>query len=163
MEFQKVTVEETTIVLPTYPAAKTEALPMFAEFRSHQNASGNPYPSHVANKLERSYKKDRAWRLIRLENRYLRLEIMPELGGRIYSALDKQTGYDFFYKQHVIKPALIGMLGNWISGGLEFNWPYHHRPSTYMPTDTDIERAADGAITRATAPARYVRTTVQIR
>ena len=42
MEFQKVTVEETTIVLPTYPAAKTEALPMFAEFRSHQNASGNP-------------------------------------------------------------------------------------------------------------------------
>ncbi len=147
MEFQKVTVEETTIVLPTYPAAKTEALPMFAEFRSHQNASGNPYPSHVANKLERSYKKDRAWRLIRLENRYLRLEIMPELGGRIYSALDKQTGYDFFYKQHVIKPALIGMLGNWISGGLEFNWPYHHRPSTYMPTDTDIERAADGAIT----------------
>ena len=52
---------------------------------------------------------------------------MPELGGRIYAAMDKRTGYDFFYRQHVVKPALIGLLGSWISGGLEFNWPCHHR------------------------------------
>ena len=72
---------------------------------------------------------------------------MPELGGRIYSALDKTTGYNFFYKQHVIKPALIGLLGSWISGGVEFNWPLHHRPSTFKPVDYHIDQADDGAVT----------------
>jgi hypothetical protein len=45
----------------------------------------------------------------------------------------------FFYRQHVIKPALIGLIGAWISGGAEFNWPLHHRPSTFMPVDYTIE------------------------
>lgn len=70
---------------------------------------------------------------------------MPEIGGRIYSALDKTTGYDYFYKQHVIKPALIGVLGSWISGGVEFNWPFHHRASGFMPCDYKVEKLPNGA------------------
>ena len=68
-----------------------------------------------------------------MENDYIRLILIPELGGRVFEAYDKVNQYDFLYRQHVIKPALIGAYGLWISGGLEFNWPFHHRPSTYMP------------------------------
>ena len=78
-------------------------------------------------------KKDRVYRAVILENDYVEVTVLPELGGRIYSARDKSNGYDFVYRNHVIKPALVGLLGPWISGGIEFNWPQHHRPSTYMP------------------------------
>ena len=67
--------------------------------------------------------------------------ILPEIGGRIHVALDKTNGYDFFYRQNVIKPALVGLAGPWISGGVEFNWPQHHRPATFMPVQIHIERA----------------------
>ena len=49
--------------------------------------------------------------------------ILPELGGRIQRAYDKTNDYDFVYYNHVIKPALVGLAGPWISGGIEFNWP----------------------------------------
>ncbi|MCW2757329.1 MAG: Tetratricopeptide repeat protein, partial [Nocardioidaceae bacterium] len=76
-----------------------------------------------------------------------RLVILPELGGRIHVGHDKTTGYDFFYRNSVIKPALVGLTGPWLSGGVEFNWPQHHRPATYMPVDTEIEHHADGSAT----------------
>src|SRR6185369_7002395 len=79
-----------------------------------------------------------------LENRYVRLMVLPEIGGRIHVGLDRTNGYDFFYRQNVIKPALVGLAGPWISGGVEFNWPQHHRPSTFMPVDWAIEEDADG-------------------
>ncbi len=142
-----VTVEEFFLSLPTYAEPDKEKLPMFAENRVHQRSSGNPYPNPVVVSVNRDHLENKQYRCIALENRYLRIELLPELGGRIYSALDKTTNYDFFYKQHVIKPALIGMLGSWISGGVEFNWPCHHRPSTFMPVDYAIEHEDEGAIT----------------
>ena len=63
------------------------------------------------------------------------------------SGLDKLNGYDFFYRQNVIKPALVGLAGPWISGGVEFNWPQHHRPATFMPVELTIERDPDGSVT----------------
>jgi tetratricopeptide (TPR) repeat protein len=72
---------------------------------------------------------------------------LPEIGGRIHIGQDKTNGYDFFYRQDAIKPALVGLLGPWISGGVEFNWPQHHRPSTYMPVEHLIEEHADGSRT----------------
>ncbi|KAA6315135.1 hypothetical protein EZS27_034361, partial [termite gut metagenome] len=53
----------------------------------------------------------------------------------------------FVYYNQVIKPALVGLTGPWISGGIEFNWPQHHRPTTFLPTDYRIENNADGSIT----------------
>ena len=72
---------------------------------------------------------------------------MPELGGRIQRAIDKTNGYDFIYYNRVIKPALVGLAGPWISGGIEFNWPQHHRPSTFMPIEYTLKENDDGSKT----------------
>ena len=135
------------IIIPTYPEPAREELPMFAEHRVHQRTSGNPYPQKIVLEVNREEKIDREYTAVVLENDYIKLTILPELGGRIYSAYDKRTGYDFFYKNHVIKPALIGCLGSWISGGMEFNWPFHHRASTFMPTDFCVKEEPDGTST----------------
>ncbi|MEE0946059.1 MAG: DUF5107 domain-containing protein [Acutalibacteraceae bacterium] len=146
MNLEKVLYSEEYIVIDTYDEANCEELPMFAESRVHQRSSGNPYPNKVVIKTRSKEKYAKEYKAIKIENKYIELVILPELGGRIYSAKDKITGYDFFYKQHVIKPALIGALGSWISGGVEFNWPFHHRPSTFMPVDHYIEETATGGV-----------------
>ena len=99
---QKVLVTDEWRMLPTYASKPAEELPMFAENRVHQRSSGNPYPCKIVAQVDRQHREERPFRVITLENEYLRLELMPELGGRIYAALDKRTGYDFFYRQHVI-------------------------------------------------------------
>lgn len=141
----KVKAEISKIIIPTYPEPKAEDMPMFAENRVHQRTSGRPYPNKVVLEVDRTHKEDKEYTLVTLENEYVKIEILPEIGGRIYSALDKTTGYDYFYKQHVIKPALIGVLGSWISGGVEFNWPFHHRASGFMPCDFKVEELPDGS------------------
>jgi len=142
---KKVIVNVGKIIIPTYPEPKAEEMPMFAENRVHQRTSGRPYPNKVVMEVDRTHKEDKEYTLVTLENEYVKIEILPEIGGRIYSAYDKTTGYDYFYKQHVIKPALIGMLGSWISGGVEFNWPFHHRASGFMPCDFTVEELSDGS------------------
>lgn len=134
------------IVIPTYPNSDPEVLPIFAENRVHQRSSGRPYPNKVVLNVNRKKKTDKEYTIVRLENDYICAYVLPEIGGRIYAAQDKTTGYDFFYKQNVIKPALIGALGSWISGGVEFNWPYHHRASGFMPCDFTIEETDDSVI-----------------
>ena len=133
--------------IPTYPIPEAEEMPMFAETANHQGTTGNPYPMRVVSAADGEHRAEKEWTVIRLENEYIRLAILPALGGRIFEAYDKVTGYDFLYRQHVIKPALIGAYGAWISGGIEFNWPFHHRPSTVMPVDYDIQRDEDGSVT----------------
>ena len=136
-------VEKWTI--PSYPAPPAEEMPMFAETRGHQGTSGNPYPNRVINKVDREHRADKEWDVVRLENDYIRVCMIPALGGRVFEAYDKKNDYNFLYRQHVIKPALIGAFGSWISGGIEFNWPFHHRPSTFLPVDYTIEECEDGS------------------
>ena len=135
-----------SLVLPTYLEPEAEEMPMFAENRVHQRTSGNPYPNKIVSAVDRVNRVDKEYIAVHLENKYVHVVILPELGGRVYSATDKSTGYDFFYKQHVIKPALIGVLGSWISGGVEFNWPFHHRASGYMGCDFTVEEYPDGSV-----------------
>ncbi|RZK55469.1 MAG: DUF5107 domain-containing protein, partial [Pedobacter sp.] len=92
-------------------------------------------------------KKDKAYQALFLENKYLKVMILPELGGRIQMAYDKLKERHFVYYNQVIKPALVGLTGPWISGGIEFNWPQHHRPSTFEPVDFDISENSDGSRT----------------
>ncbi|MHB1356959.1 MAG: tetratricopeptide repeat protein [Anaerolineae bacterium] len=134
------------MTIPTYPALPPDINPMFYETRGVQGSKGNIYPHPVQDQIS-SEKVDRTYQAIVLENEYIELVLLPELGGRIYTGLDKTNGYDFFYRHQVIKPALIGTFGPWISGGIEFNWPQHHRPSTTDPTDFTIEEYPDGSIT----------------
>ena len=135
-----------SIVLKTYLPAEPDPNPLFLEKRVYQGSSGKVYPLPVIDRVA-TEPCEHAWEAVHLENEYLRLMIMPELGGRIHVGYDKINGYDFFYRQNVIKPALVGLAGPWISGGVEFNWPQHHRPATFMPVEVAIERDKDGSIT----------------
>ena len=137
---------EEQITIPTYPVQPADPNPMFLEKRVYQGSSGRVYPNPFTDKVALE-KRDQTYRAIMLENEYIQLMILPEIGGRIHAGLDKTNGYDFFYRQHVIKPALVGLLGPWISGGVEFNWPQHHRPSTYMPAHASIQKHDDGSCT----------------
>ena len=133
-----------TITIPTYVMRAAESEPVYYEYRNHQNARGNMYPLPMIDRFTDDI-VDKAYDAIKLENDYIRLIILPELGGRIYEGYDKGKNYHFIYKNNVIKPAMIGIAGAWISGGLEFNWPQHHRPTTFMKVDSWISRNEDGS------------------
>ncbi len=137
---------EQQVTIPTYPVQDADPNPMFLEKRVYQGSSGKVYPNPFTDRVALQ-KEDKTYRAIFLENEFVQLMILPEIGGRIHAATDKTNQYDFFYRQHVIKPALVGLLGPWISGGVEFNWPQHHRPSTYMPVHSAIEQDAEGGCT----------------
>lgn len=146
MANNNVHVWEEQIVLPTYKPAAPEKSPLFLENRAYQGSTGKVYPMPVTEKIS-DEKEDVEYHAIYMENDYLLVMILPELGGRIQRALDKTNNYDFVYYNHVIKPALVGLTGPWISGGIEFNWPQHHRPSTYSPVDFYFEEREDGSST----------------
>lgn len=143
---EKVSVWQEEVLLPTYPALAAEKNPMFLEKRAYQGSTGKVYPLPVTERLS-DEKQDVAYKAVFLENEYLKLMILPELGGRIHRAYDKTNHYDFVYYNHVVKPALVGLTGPWISGGIEFNWPQHHRPSTYSPVDFTFAQNPDGSCT----------------
>lgn len=135
-----------TVVIPTYEEGKPEKNPIFLEKRVYQGSSGVVYPYPVIESIANE-KHDREWKAVFLENEYIKIMVLPELGGRVQMAYDKIKKRHFVYYNHVIKPALVGLAGPWISGGIEFNWPQHHRPSTYMPVDSTIEEHEDGSVT----------------
>ena len=110
---------------------------MFYFGRQSQGAEGRIYPYPLYDTLT-GKKVDKTYKLVYLENEYVKIGILPEIGGRLFEAVDKTNGYHFFYRQHVIKPALIGLIGAWISGGVEWNIPHHHRASTFLPVQYRI-------------------------
>lgn len=134
------------VEIPTYEPMAPDRNPMFLERRVYQGSSGRVYPLPFYDRIaERA--TARKWEAVHLENEYLRVMVLPELGGRVHVVRDKKTGYDLVYRQDVIKPALVGLAGPWVSGGIEFNWPQHHRPATYMPVSVSIEEGEDGSRT----------------
>ncbi len=141
-----VTMREDKIILPTYPAGAPELNPMFYFGSNSQGAQGRVYPYPLYDTLTHS-KSNQTYRIIYLENEYVRVGILPEIGGRLFEAVDKSNGYDFVYRQHVIKPALIGLIGAWMSGGIEWNIPHHHRATTFLPVQSRLETNADGSKT----------------
>ncbi len=142
----KVSVWEENIVIPTYEPSAPDRNPLFLEKRVYQGSSGKIYPHPMTDKVS-DVKTDHTYHAVWLENDYLKVMILPELGGRVQRAYDKTRNYDFVYYNHVIKPALVGLAGPWISGGIEFNWPQHHRPSTYDPVNFTCRENADGSAT----------------
>lgn len=143
---ETVKIWEETIVIPTYEVGEADKNPMFLESRVYQGSSGKIYPYPTIEKIHDA-RTDKAYQVVWLENEYLKVMILPELGGRIQRAFDKTNQYDFVYYNHVIKPALVGLCGPWISGGIEFNWPQHHRPTTYSPVDYMLLENEDGSKT----------------
>lgn len=141
-----VSVRTESVVIPTYTVGEKCRHPLFLDKRVYQGSSGKVYPNAVRESVgnEKIYKE---YNVIFLENEYLEVMIMPELGGKIHRILDKTNNYDAVYHNEVIKPYLAGLAGPWTAGGIEFNWPLHHRPSTYEPVDCKIVENEDGSIT----------------
>ena len=134
------------VTIPTYEVGKPEKNPMFLEKRVYQGSSGVVYPYPVIESMS-DEKVDKDYEAIWIENEYIKVMILPELGGRVQMAYDKIKQRHFVYYNHVVKPALVGLTGPWISGGIEFNWPQHHRPSTYLAVDSTIVENEDGSVT----------------
>ena len=122
------------LLIDSYLPLAPDTLPAFFEQRVYQGSSGRVYPLPFHERISHD-KAPHAWNAVHLENEWVRVVILPELGGRIHIGYDKVADYDFFYRNNVIKPALVSLTGPWISGGVEFNWPQHHRPATFLPTD----------------------------
>jgi len=96
--------------IPTYVTYPDEKNPIFFEKRNVQAAAGNIFPLALCNKMNKEY-KEVSYNMLKLENEFIEISMLPELGGRIYSALDKNNGYDFIYRNRSIKPQQIGLCG----------------------------------------------------
>lgn len=142
----KVMVRQEKVIIPTYEIQEYDKNPMFLEKRVYQGSSGRVYPHPVCEGVADG-RTDREYNAIFLENEYILVMLLPELGGRVQRLYDKTNGYDAVYYNEVVKPALVGLAGPWISGGIEFNWPQHHRPSTFDPVDYCVRENEDGSVT----------------
>lgn len=140
----EVYVWEEDVVIPTYEIGEAEKNPIFLDKRVYQGSSGKVYPYPTVESVS-DIKTNKTYKALYLENDYIKVMILPQLGGRIQRAYDKTNDYDFVYYNHVIKPALVGLTGPWISGGIEFNWPQHHRPTTFLPVDYILAENEDGS------------------
>ena len=144
---------EGTLEMPTYIGSAPESAPIFERDWSYQRARRSVYPyvlddnMYVVNENMERQKENRTYKALFLENEYVQLCILPEIGGRLFYAVDKTNGYDIFYHNEVVKPANVGMLGSWISGGVEWNVFHHHRNTTNMPVDCKIVENEDGSKT----------------
>ena len=135
-----------SVTIPTYEVLPPDPNPRFLHHRGNQGSKGNVYPHPILDRMS-DKKTNKKYTAVYLENEYLKAMVLPEIGGRVHALTDKTTGYEMIYQQHVIKPALIGLFGPWCSGGIEFCFPQHHRPTTFDPVDWAMKENADGSKT----------------
>ncbi|MFB0516880.1 MAG: DUF5107 domain-containing protein [Candidatus Neomarinimicrobiota bacterium] len=137
-----VRMREESMIIPTWEIGPVEANPTFAWSSPRRPVYPYPYKEILTNeKGEKTYTA--CW----LENEFIQVLVLPEIGGRLHGAKDKTNDYNFFYWQPTIKPALIGMTGAWISGGIEWNFPYGHRPTGFSPVSYNLVENEDGSHT----------------
>ncbi|HLB72452.1 MAG TPA: DUF5107 domain-containing protein [Sedimentisphaerales bacterium] len=145
----KVKAWEGTVTIPTYGWAedvnpKLWALESQAKFSITVKGS-IVYPYTMQDHLYRT-KQDRTYKALFLENEYLKVTCLPELGGRLHSVFDKTQGKEMFHYNSVIKPGMIAMRGAWISGGVEWNaGPQGHTVTILSPVDALIGTGKDGS------------------
>ena len=142
----QVTLKEGSQVIKTYVQNPPNVMPRFYEGRNHQGVQRRIYPYPFDDGLT-TKTENVDYPMIFLENEYIQLKITPEQGGRIYGAYDKTNGYEWIYENRVVKPSLIGMVGNWRSGSIAWGYPHHHGPHTVENMDYEIEEHADGSKT----------------
>lgn len=115
-------ISETTRTLPFYPPVPLTDLPLIYH-REHLF----PYTSYADTETT---PVQRELRLLVLENEFLRVEVAPELGGRVYSLFDKRIGREILFSNPVVKPVRVLPIWAFISGGMEFNFPIAHSPTS---------------------------------
>jgi tetratricopeptide (TPR) repeat protein len=145
----KVKAWEGTITIPTYGWAEDVNPKLWAlegDVKFSTTVKGSiVYPYPMQDHLSRT-KKDRTYKALFLENEYLKVSCLPELGGRLHSVLDKTEDKEMFHLNDVIKPGMIAMRGAWISGGVEWNaGPQGHTVTILSPVDVLIGENTDGS------------------
>jgi len=136
---QKAVISEEIIEIPTYP---------FSDPNPIATLVSNPgiYPYHKFEGYSHN-SKPQNWKVITLENDYLKVLVLPEAGGKVWGAIEKSTGKDFIYQNQVMKFRNIAMRGPWTSGGIEFNFGIiGHTPATATPVDYVISEGDDGSV-----------------
>ncbi len=131
---------EGTISIPTYTWGPDDINPAYYALEG-----SIIYPYTMQDNLS-TEKVDVEYKAFHLENEYLRVTCLPELGGRIHSVFDKSSGEEMFHRNDVIKPGLIAMRGAWISGGIEWNTgPHGHTVTVVSPVNVRIIKNRDGS------------------
>ena len=131
---------EGTITLPTYEEDLPDRNAPFDLFAT----SRFNYPYTIRDRVT-PRRGLRRWRTLNLENEYLRCTVLPDLGGHLYSCVDKVNGRDLFYANTAIKLANVAYRGAWAALGIEFNFPVSHNWMTVSPVDYRILTNADGS------------------
>ena len=133
---------EAPLVILTYELGPPDPNPALLDQSRRRRRPVYPYPllDTLTNKrVEKSY------RAVYLENEYLRVTVLPELGGRLYAIFDKTANRDVLYTNHVVKYAMVGIRGAWISGGIEWNFPDGHTLTTVSSIDYATRTEEDGS------------------
>jgi len=128
-----------TVVIPTYPVGPASDVPEFV-----QTGARDIYPYTAQEDL--SFEScDQGYKAYKLENEYVRIEVLPAVGGRLFALYDRVTGQDILYRQVSIKPARVGRRGAWICGGIEWNFPDGHIVTTHDQVSCQLVRHEDGS------------------
>jgi tetratricopeptide (TPR) repeat protein len=137
---QKATITVESRDILTYPYSDPNPVPILAEGRNEIF----PYFSFNGYSLKGQTQK---WKVIKLENDYIEVYVLPSDGGKVWGAIEKSTGKEFIYRNEVMKYRNISMRGPWTSGGIEFNFGFiGHNPSTCVPVDYKTVENADGSV-----------------
>ena len=133
---------EAPLSIPTYELGEPDPNPALLDWQRRKWRPVYPYPmldTLTNRKVEKSYKA------VYLENEYLKVTVLPELGGHVYAIYDKTAGRDVLYTNHVVKYAMVAIRGAWVSGGIEWNFPDGHTLTTVSPIDYATRMEADGS------------------
>lgn len=136
----QVRVWEGTLALPTYEEGMPDPNPPFDQFTN--NKFNYPY---VLRENLTSRRANHDWRAIYLENEYLKCSVLPDIGGHLYTCVDKLSGQSMFYANTSIKKAAVGYRGAWAAFGIEFNFPVSHNWVSMSPVDFTFHQNADGS------------------
>lgn len=128
------------LTLPTYEEGAPDPNPPFDIFETTRFN----YPYTLRENLT-GVRRDHAWRAVYLENEYLKCTVLPDLGGHLYTCIDKLNGQPMFYANPSIKKADIGYRGAWAAFGIEFNFPVSHNWVSMSPVDFAYTKHADGS------------------
>lgn len=127
--------------IKTYKIKEPDINPFISEYLGSLMFYPYPLKNNISDEPE-----EVEYELYTIENKYFKVTVLPDLGGKLYSAYDKRSEDYIFYKNSVIKPQLVGCTGAWTSGGIEFNFPNRgHRPSVTDYTDTIFKQYEDGS------------------
>ena len=133
---------EASLVIPTYELNSPNPYPALLDWQRRKWRPVYPYP--FLDSLG-SEKKDKTWKAVYLENEYLKVTVLPELGGHVYQIFDKTINRDIIYSNPVMKYAMVALRGAWVSGGIEWNFPDGHTLTTVSPIDYVIRTEGDGS------------------